>query len=100
MLPVTNLLLPELPELDNSLNNMSLLPEEATVPDAAFGDLLAANLVELTDPVLPSGEALPLDGKPMPLEVAEDVVEAIVPDIMPSSPETPPTSAVSTNERR
>ena len=57
MLPLNNLLLPELPASDNPLKISNLLPPEAIVPDASFGDLLTANLIELTDPALPPGDA-------------------------------------------
>jgi flagellar hook-length control protein FliK len=98
MLQLTNLLLPELLQSDKPLNNMNLLPQEAIVPDAAFGELLTASLVELTDPVLPAGDALPLDGNTMPVELAEQAAEAVVAEIVqlptdPLSVSSPPEPA-------
>ena len=82
MLPLTNILMPELPTSDKSLNNINLLSEEAVVPDASFGDLLVANLVELTEPALPAGDVLPLDGNAMPQELSDLAVESeVLPDL-------------------
>ncbi len=68
MLPI---ILPQTGEflrLDNSMNNMELLPESAVTPDAGFNDLLQLRLDELPTVQIEPGDGLPVSGNELPLD--------------------------------
>ncbi len=86
MLPIILPQSGELLKFDKSLNNMELLPEEATIPDAGFSDLLKLTLDELPNIELVAGEALPEAGNPLPqshdVSIDTDAGDVAVTDVI------------------